>query len=48
VRPDLTAADLKRVLMESGTPAPSLAGRTASGRAVNALRAVQTALALPR
>lgn len=44
VRPDLSAAQLKRLLMESAVPLPGLAGRVASGGVVNAYHAVRLAL----
>lgn len=47
VRPDLTAEQLRAVLLASATPLPQLAGRTVSGGVVNARRALERALELP-
>jgi subtilisin family serine protease len=41
--PDLTAAELRRIMMETATPLPSLQGKVANGGAVNAARAVAAA-----
>jgi len=44
VRPDLSAADLKQILLQSATPLTALRDRVACGGTVNAARAVQLAL----
>lgn len=43
VRPDLSARDLKRILMDSAVRRPALEGRVASGGVVNAFRALTMA-----
>lgn len=45
VNPHLTAAQLKKMLMETVTPVPSLQGKVLSGGVVNAFRAVSAAKA---
>ena len=46
VNPQLTAVELKRLLMESATPVAALKGKVACGGVVNAFRAVSAAKAL--
>jgi hypothetical protein len=44
VRPDLDAAGLKAILLQSATPVPALRGKVSSGGVANAYRAVRLAL----
>jgi subtilisin family serine protease len=43
VQPDLTALELKRILLDSATRVPELGGSISGGRVVNALAAIQMA-----
>ena len=48
VNSSLSAADLRRVLLDSGDVVAGLSGKAVSGRRLNALNAVVTAAGLPR
>lgn len=47
VRPELKVLELKKILMDSATPLPSLKGKIKSGGMVNAYQAIQLAIKEP-